>query len=169
MDVKDLLNLGSGEIRKSEKYINLFTDFFEKAFGYRPNCRGCSFKSDFNKLKNHIFRTQIINNLQMENHEINRRQRSVIHTYVDDKGKAQRSYGKNMTDEFAENFLSKGTKEQLSERRKLFVTLPKGKKNADPVSEVKPPDSPTPEVPAETVSETAQDVKPKKRTTKKKK
>ena len=52
---------------------------------------------------------------------------SKIHTYKVGK-QPVRSYGHNMTEEFALDYLSKGSEEQIAERKKWFNVLPEVKK-----------------------------------------
>jgi len=131
MKIKEILQLGAERIRMNPLYLKLFLSEFEKAFNFKPSCTGCNFKSNFNKLNSYINK----NNLKlgiMKNYKLDRRQNSIIHTYIGDNGKAHRSYGRNMTDDFAENYLSKGTKKELELRKEFFVKIPAKKTSTKP-------------------------------------
>ena len=137
MELKELVQKHPEEIRRSPELLELYKQYYFEAFGKHPICAGCNFKSDFNQLK----RTLGVPNkaqtfYKMDNHELHVRHRNTIFTYYKDK-KAYRTYGKNMTDDFAENFLVNGDKKQLAERKKLFKVIPSKKDKAEAEAKAK--------------------------------
>ena len=129
MTTKELISLNPRNIRTNNELMQLYIKKFEAAFSYKPNCAGCTFNNDFNKLKKHVnsgaTEQQITVNLKqqtMNNYKIKPKYRAQILTYVKNK-RPYRSYGRNMTDAFASEFLTHGTKQQLAERRKMFDTI----------------------------------------------
>jgi len=153
MEVQELIKLNSREVRGSSSLMAIYVELFQKHFGYKPNCAGCTFNSDFQKLKNTVLNqssNKNLNNQIMEKTFQLRQVKGEILTYKKD-GKTVRQYDNRMTEDFAISFLTNGTKEQIEDRKKLFKKIPKGL-----VKEVT-------EAKAETVSET----KPKAKRTKK--
>lgn len=141
MDIQELILLNSREVRANSNLMAIYINAFEKQFGYRPNCAGCTFNSDFQKLKNtflNMSNITTINTIKMENTFQLRQVKGDILTYKEN-GRTVRQYDNRMTEEFAVGFLSNGTEEQIEERKKLFKKLPKGlKKIQEEVQEVGP-------------------------------
>lgn len=138
MTTKELVSLNPKKIRNNNELMQLYIQQFEAAFSYKPNCAGCTFNKDFNKLKKHVNSgsKSIIINLKpktMSVYKIKPKFRAQILTYIKNK-RPYRAYGRNITDSFAKEFLTHGTEEQLSERRKMFDSIPKEPK-AEPVIE----------------------------------
>ncbi len=61
-----------------------------------------------------------------KSYKLSDKHRNDILTYLED-GRPIRTYGYKMTEDFAKNFLSLGSKEEIEERKKLFTSLPKDK------------------------------------------
>lgn len=141
MDIQELILLNSREVRANSNLMAIYINAFEEQFGYRPNCAGCTFNSDFQKLKNtflNMSNITTINTIKMENTFQLRQVKGDILTYKEN-GRTVRQYDNRMTEEFAVGFLSNGTEEQIEERKKLFKKLPKGlKKIQEEVQEVGP-------------------------------
>src|SRR5690554_6189851 len=129
MTTKELVSLNPSKIRNNNELMQLYIQKFEAAFSYKPNCAGCTFSKDFNKLKKHVNsggKSTIINlkSETMSNYKIKPKFRAQILTYVKDK-RSYRTYGRNISDQFAKEFLTHGTDDHLAERRKMFDVLPK--------------------------------------------
>ena len=137
MELKKLLSLDPVTIRHDENLLRIFVDYFELAFGYVPNCAGCVFKKIHKQLHDRVFKQNIHykNRTIMTNHVVKPRNRSKIFTFINEKGKAKRSYGKNMTEDFAIDFLKYGTKAEIEERKLLFESIPAQKIESDVVNE----------------------------------
>lgn len=138
MTTKELVSLNPRKIRHNNELMQLYIQQFEAAFSYKPNCAGCTFNKDFNKLKKHVnsgSKSTIINlkPKTMSVYKIKPKFRAQILTYIKDK-RPHRTYGRNITDAFAEEFLKHGTKEQIAERKKMFT-----------ISEQSKPTKPTPD------------------------
>lgn len=127
MEVKELIKLNSREVRGNSNLMAIYIEAFEKQFGYKPNCVGCSFNSDFQKLKNALNSTshsQFLKKEIMANTFKLRQVKGEILTYRKD-GRTVRQYDNRMTEEFAIGYLSNGTEEEIQERKKMFKVLPK--------------------------------------------
>lgn len=61
--------------------------------------------------------------MKKKSFEIHKSERQKIHTYKDGS-RPIRTYGYNMTEAFAINFLNKGTKKQIDQRKEVFKSLP---------------------------------------------
>lgn len=126
MNRNELIKLGEHQVRRSQDLMLSYLEEFEKLFGRKPRCAGCTFKTDWKR-----FVSGNISNLpQIENMEktfkLKRGEQHNVHTYYKDKSPV-RSYGWKMTEEFAKAFLSLGTQEQLEKRKDIFEALPKVK------------------------------------------
>lgn len=142
MTTKELVSLSPKKIRYSNELMQLYIQKFEAAFSYKPNCAGCTFNSDFNKLKKHVAsgsKSTIINlkPKTMSVYKIKPKFRAQILTYIKDK-RPYRTYGRNITDTFAEEFLTHGTKEQIAERKKMFLPVAIKKEPTPAPEDLKP-------------------------------
>lgn len=123
MSIEEFLSKNPHDIRRNAELMQQYIDLYVAAFSLKPNCAGCSFNKDYQRLKKHyeslhsnkkntIFADNI-NNLKNistmdKKFEVKRMQRNIIHTYIDARGKAKRSYGYNMTYEFALELVKQG-------------------------------------------------------------
>lgn len=150
MTTKELVSLNPSKIRNNNELMQLYIQKFEAAFSYKPNCAGCTFSKDFNKLKKHVnsgSKPAVINLKPetMSAYKIKPKFRAQILTYVKDK-RSYRTYGRNMSNQFAKEFLTHGTEEQLAERKKMFDAIPSQKQvkpTQDPVVSNSKPVEPT--------------------------
>lgn len=102
-------------------YIQLFTE----KFGRKPDCAGCTFNYDWDRLLN----SNIQNFEIMSDKTFRLKNNAIIYSYdVEDKKTKRtirkRAYGNVMTEEFAENYLTNGTAQQIADRKKQFAVLP---------------------------------------------
>ena len=125
MTRQELILKGGDKVRRDESLILSYLEEFEKLFGYKPKCAGCSFRTDWKKFVNYSQQTksETFKMKTDKTFELKKDARSKIHTYKIGKDPF-RTYGNTMTEDFAKAFLSNGTKEQIAERKKLFVKLP---------------------------------------------
>lgn len=127
MSVNELILMNSREVRKNPDLMAIYIESFKNQFGYKPNCAGCTFNSDFQKLKNAVSGKNkqtttkpIIMSKTFKLYHV----KGEILTYKKGK-KTIRQYDNRMTEEFAIGFLTNGTPKQIEERKKLFRVLPK--------------------------------------------
>lgn len=128
MTNEELIRLSKNEILTKHK--QLYIERFRAVVGYKPACASCSFKKDFDKFKNKIVNFQEVKPKTIimateNNYKLRPKYNSQILSYVNKNKKVVRTYGRNMTDEFAKEYLSNGTKTQIEEREKRFAELPK--------------------------------------------
>lgn len=139
MEIKELIKLNSREVRGNSNLMAIYISAFESQFGYKPNCAGCTFNSDFQRLKKAVNsnKQSVKKNTKMENTFKLLKVRGQILSFKKGK-KTIRQYDNRMTEEFAVEFLTNGTKEEIEQRKKLFRTLPKSiNKPKDEVKETK--------------------------------
>lgn len=129
MTVEELIKLNSQKVRGNSDLMAFYIESFEKQFGKKPNCAGCTFKTDFQKLKRAIEskskpQKQIIMDANTEiTFQLNSKKGKILSFK---KGKAKiYNYDNKMTEEFAVGYLTHGTKAEIEERKKLFKVLPK--------------------------------------------
>lgn len=127
MEIKELIKLNGREVRRDSNLMAIYIDAFKEVFGKIPNCAGCTFNSDFQKLKNAVSGSKkqtttksIIMSKTFKLYHV----KGEILTFKKGK-KTIRQYDNLMTEEFAIGFLTNGTPEQIEERKKLFRLLPK--------------------------------------------
>ena len=153
MTNEELIKLGKEEILKN--YKQLYISRYTAVFGKAPSCASCSFSKDFRAFKEKIRKKET--NLKLDTmatgYKLNPRFNSTILSYQTDKG-IKRIYGRNMTDEFAEAFLTNGSKKQIAERKKMFVEIPEKKESPKEPEEV--------EVKTESTDEKVEEVKESK-------
>lgn len=128
MEVSELIKLDSRKVRSNSNLMAIYINAFEKQFGRKPACAGCTFANDFAKLISAVNKgTQPVLTIQksrkMENTFKLKRIQNKILAYRKD-GKTFRVYDNLMKEDFAVAFLTHGTEEELAERAKLFNTLP---------------------------------------------
>ena len=126
MTVNELILIESHKVRRDSNLMFFYVEAFYKAFGYKPNCAGCSFSTDWQKLVKFINQQGKI--LTTENKSIMstfklKKIQNKIFAYKKD-GQTFRRYDNHFDEAFVNQFLSNGTAEQIDERKKLFSILP---------------------------------------------
>ncbi len=142
MKVKDLIKQGADKVRYSNDLLNDYIIAFKSFFGYEPSCVGCTFSTDWDNFVRHVKtndlqETEIKTETKMKTKKektFELKDNSKIYHYdVKDEKTGQvdrkRSYGWRMSEEFAKNFLTIGTAEEIEERKKYFRVLPKVEKS----------------------------------------
>lgn len=139
MTREELITLGQHKVRRDERLMLFYLQEFEKIFGRRPNCVGCSFPRDwkaFVKGKNNI--NFIKSNIMEKTFKLRGKGMDKVHSYHDGT-RMQRARGNKMSEDFAIAYLANGTPEQIKERKEYFEVLPReSKKKADNVIDVEP-------------------------------
>jgi hypothetical protein len=136
MTIQELISLDKHKVRRDSSLMHLYIQFFKETFNYLPTCTGCSFDSDWNKLR--LFHsknnsaTQIKKN--MSNNITIKKKLGKILTYYKD-GRAYRLYDNNLNDDFINEYVSNGTPDEIEQRKKLF-NFPEVKK--EKITEAKP-------------------------------
>ena len=118
----DIAELSAQQVRRDEKLLRQYVEEYTALFGFKPNCVSCTFKRDFAKFKR-AKQTKPKFQTMKKTFKLHKKQERVIHTYREN-GRPKRVYGHSMTEDFAKNYLTKGTKEQIEERKKYFEQLP---------------------------------------------
>lgn len=137
MDVIELIKLSGREVRGNSNLMAIYITAFQNQFGHKPNCAGCTFNTDFQKLKNAVLNPKQKTIIPMEKTFKLYQVKGDILTYKDGK-KTVRQYDNRMTEDFAIAYLTRGTDEQIEERKKLFKVLPKSLKKQESEKEPAP-------------------------------
>jgi len=121
MTVEELILIDKYKVRRDSNLMSLYLQYFKETFNYLPNCAGCSFASDWQKLvakysKKYVT-LQKVNS--MKTISIKKQQGKIL-SYKKD-GKTFRLYDNILTDDFIKEYLINGTDEEIAERKKLFV------------------------------------------------
>lgn len=127
MTVEELIKAGKDQVRNNPDLMSAYKKIFSQEFGREPDCAGCTFTRDWERLTNSS-NTQIQEIMSDKSFKL--KNNAVIYSYdVEDKNAGRklrkRAYGNVMTEEFAENYLTHGTEQQIAERKKQFAILPK--------------------------------------------
>lgn len=123
MTINEFILLDKAKVRRDSNLMSLYLDFFKTAFGRVPNCAGCSFGTDWQKLvslysikaekKVTLQKGKIMNTISIKKIQ------GKILTYKKD-GRTYRQYDNILTDSFIKEFISNGTEEEIKERVKMF-------------------------------------------------
>lgn len=122
MTAQELILLDKGKVRRDSNLMSLYLVYFKEAYQYTPSCAGCSFGSDWQKFVSFYSKKEEKTlNLQKQffmEITIKKIQGKIL-SYKKD-GKTFRLYDNILTAEFIDEYLKNGSKEELSERKKLF-------------------------------------------------
>jgi len=125
--VEDLIKAGKHEVRNHSELMSAYIRLFQERFGREPDCAGCTFDYDWKRL------TETLTSIHTENMSsditFKLRDNSIIYSfYREDKEtgiiRKTRCYGNIMTEEFAEEYLTSGSPEEIESRKKEFKVLP---------------------------------------------
>lgn len=120
MTVEELILLDKAKVRRDSNLMRLYLEFFKEAFNRVPNCAGCSFATDWQKLVSKYSKKSVT--LQkvnpMKTITIKKIQGKIL-SYKKD-GKTFRLYDNILTDAFIKEYISNGTEEENTERKKMF-------------------------------------------------
>ena len=126
MELKEFVRLSPNQIRRDKELMQLFVNFYEAAFSFIPKCVGCAFKSGFNELKNYAESSNKIIKFDkkktMESTKtfiLKNQFKLKILTYKEE-GVTHRTYGYNLTEEFARELVKYGKSD-------IFAKLPETK------------------------------------------
>lgn len=128
MTVEELILLEPSKVRRDSNLMLFYVETFNDVFGYRPNCAGCSFNSDWRKLVMKISGKEensvtLQKRKTMEKYILKRPEGKIL-SYKKD-GRTYRKYDTKINDQFAEEFLKHGTEEEIEQRKKMFSKFPK--------------------------------------------
>lgn len=127
LTIEDLKKLGSKKVREDETLMEQYVSLFTEKFGETPNCVPCTFDKDWNRLMgNTSSSVSVVNSsVTFQLKDLNDNPYS-FDEYDKETGRyiRKRSYGYNMTEEFAVKYLTVGTTEQIEERKTRFKVLP---------------------------------------------
>ena len=134
MTVNELILLDKAKVRRDSNLMHLYLEFFKEAFGRVPNCAGCSFGTDWQKLVSLYSKKSVT--LQkvnpMKTIQIKKIQGKIL-TYKKG-GRTYRQYDNILTDEFIKEFIVSGTEEENKERVKMF-NFPVEEKSFEEIAE----------------------------------
>ena len=127
MTKEDLIKAGKNQVRNNPDLMSAYKKIFSQEFGREPDCAGCTFNRDWERLTNP---SNSKNQEIMSDKTFRLKRTDIIYTYYLDNKKSGRKdtfrrYGNVMTEDFAENYLTHGTEQQIAERKKQFAILPK--------------------------------------------
>lgn len=132
MEVVDFVKLDGRKVRGDSDLMAIYINEFERVFGRKPNCAGCTFNSDFKKLRNEIMNPKK-STIKMENTFKYKKAKGEI-LFFKKNGKTVRRYDNKLTEDFVIGYLTNGTKEELEDRKKEFSVIPESLKATEEVS-----------------------------------
>lgn len=121
MTVEELILLDISKVRRDSNLMHLYLQHFKETFKYSPNCAGCSFSSDWYKLVSFYSKKTVALQKQtvMSNKITIKKTQGKILSYKKE-GKTFRLYDNILNDEFINGYISNGTDEEITERKKMF-------------------------------------------------
>ena len=128
MTVEELIIAGKDYVRSNPTLMSAYIETFGQIFGRKPDCAGCTFQNDWQRLVNSQT-IKIQKEMSNNNNSFILRDQHKIYTYIveDKKNKIRkpiRTYGNLMTEEFAESYLSIGDEQTIEARKSEFKVLP---------------------------------------------
>lgn len=123
MTIDEFILLDKAKVRRDSNLMHLYLDFFKDAFGRVPNCAGCSFGTDWQKLVS-LYSNKGEKKVTLQKGKIMskisiKKIQGKILAYRKN-GKTYRQYDNILTDEFIKEFIVSGTEEENKERIKMF-------------------------------------------------
>src|SRR5690554_3163544 len=103
MTLEEFVGLDSKQIRGNEKLMQLFVEFYEAAFSFKPKCAGCAFKNGFKKLRKYADTGKKItkfDSMETKTFKLKKKYATKILSYKKD-GRVYRIYGHRLTEAFA--------------------------------------------------------------------
>lgn len=131
MTAQELIQYRGHQVRRDSDLMAFYLEIFKAYFDRLPNCAGCTFNKDWERLKAAIQNTPQKNinfqkKLSMESvskeYELKVKNNDIL-TYRKNN-RPHRIFASRMNDDFAKEFLTHGTPEQIEQRKKLFKRLP---------------------------------------------
>lgn len=139
MTYLELTTYNKEKVRGNSNLTLNFISAYKTIFGIMPNCTGCSIGKEINnlyqsiKLREDLHDVEIdIDNIQKNNQMIDKNktfEKSILLkedmiAYRDSDGRIRRKFTNKLNDEFVIGYLTNGTPEEISERKKKFKVLP---------------------------------------------
>lgn len=120
MTVNELILKNKHEVRRDSNLMSLYLQYFQEAFNKLPNCAGCSFASDWQKLVSFHSKTQSQKSMKPLSKTISiKKIQGKILSYKKD-GKTFRLYDNILNDDFISEYLKNGSEKEVAERKKMF-------------------------------------------------
>jgi len=120
MTVEELILIDKYKVRRDSNLMSLYLQYFKEEFKYSPNCVGCSFATDWQKLVSKYSKKYVtLQKVNSMNTITIKRQQGKILAYKKD-GRTYRQYDNILTDSFIKEFIVSGTDEENKERVKMF-------------------------------------------------
>lgn len=142
MTAEELIRLDASEVRSSSSLMSIYKRVFKDAFGREPSCASCTFKNDFQRLKNHYSQNQSNLKIMSENKtfELKRQYMQDLFSYTKyDENKSRpvtyRNYGYGLTDDFVNEMFANKTEEEAFELKQKFMNLPVVEELTEPEQE----------------------------------
>lgn len=137
MTPQELILKGAKKVRETPSLMASYLEIFEQVFNRLPNCAGCTFNTDFNKLQKAVDNRTTNETLKYTIMQKTFKLKKVNGTILTfKKGKSPvRMYDNRLTEDFAVAFLTTGTKKEIEKRKDLFTTLPASLREEDGLEE----------------------------------
>jgi hypothetical protein len=120
-NLNHILSLSKNEIIYNAENLKRYKEIYASFFGHEPNCAPCNFNYDFQQLKNRATNRKFIEvkKTEMKKYTLKKGNENKIFSFRNEEG-IFRSYGKDLNDDFVDNFLVYGSGRE-EERRNLFI------------------------------------------------
>lgn len=120
MTVNELILKNKQEVRRDSNLMSLYLKYFQEAFNRKPNCAGCTFASDWQKLVSFYSKKSVTlqKEIPMKTITIKKIQGKILS--YQKGGKTFRLYDNILNDAFIKEYISNGTESEIEQRKKLF-------------------------------------------------
>lgn len=146
MDVNELILIDSRKVRSDSNLMSIYIEAYQKQFGRKPNCAGCTFADDWKRfilaVRSGNEPTRLTTNRKVMEQTFKLKKVQMKILSYRQGGKTFRLYDNKLNEGFVIGYLTNGTEEELKERKALFSILPESlrdepkAKEAEPVQEV---------------------------------
>lgn len=126
MTREELILMDKRKVRGNSNLMSIYKELYFQEFGKYPDCAGCTFSNDWERFVKSVSGLKKASSQTFKHIGITfeLKDKSVyIFRYRKD-GKVYRKYSNKLTENFAVEFLTHGTEQEISERKKLFKKLP---------------------------------------------
>lgn len=124
MTKEELILNGKHKVRSSPDLMFIYISLFEQTFGYKPNCAGCTFSNDWDRFVRSNNKLTEVVTVSNKTFKLKRNSSDILWYKVDGDKRTFRSYANKFTENFAVQFLTHGSSEEIESRKKLFEILP---------------------------------------------
>lgn len=124
MKLLDLINKKAEEVRNDPRLFSFYLEQYRLLFGYEPSCAPCTLDTEWEKFTTLAKNKKQLKPIVMKEKTFKLKDVDIIYRFLNKAKNTKRTFGYNMTEEFAEMYLKTGTAEERKAKRLEFIELP---------------------------------------------